>query len=57
VSGNQLFRRKEADWHLTEIFLGETINKSGASHDRVNLAVGVEAHRAAAERCTKEICR
>ena len=57
MSGNQLFRRKEADWHLTEIFLGETINKSGASHDRVKLAVGVEAHRAAAERCTKEICR
>jgi len=40
VSGNQLFHRKQADWHLTEIFLGETINKSGVSHDRVNLAVG-----------------
>ena len=41
----------KADRHLTEIFLGETINKSGVSHDRVNLAVGGAAVEPG---CTKE---
>jgi hypothetical protein len=36
VSGNQLLHRKHAGRHLTEIFLGETMNKSGASYDGVN---------------------
>jgi hypothetical protein len=34
VPGNQLFNRKQASRHLTEIFYGETMNKSGASYDR-----------------------
>lgn len=39
VSGNQPTVSK-VDGYLTENFLGETINKSGVSYDRVNCAVG-----------------
>lgn len=35
VPGNQLFNRKQASIHLTEIFRGKAMDKSGASYDRV----------------------
>lgn len=36
VSGDQLFDFKQASRHLTEIFRGKTMNKSGANYDRVS---------------------
>jgi hypothetical protein len=36
VPGKRLFNRKQASRYLTEIFHGETMNKSGASYDRAD---------------------
>jgi len=44
VSGNQLPDCNQASRHLTEIFLGETMVKSGASYDKGNWTGGEKKH-------------